>query len=361
MKTTTVLPIFALLAACAGGEPVTDEVTDDVTEPTCADDGGCIVVEDHPAGFLCVRAPADDDVWIVGSSVEPDDGTGPSLLHYDGTDWTQFDTSTWPGTELWWTWIDTSEAVFVGNEGLILEMDRSDGSLTKIDGPTSDITFFGVWGASADDLWAVGMTDFGQGPRALWRRQAGVWAAWEDPTLGIGEDGITYFKVHGTSASDVWFVGARGTSAHWDGTDLTEIATDSEASTSGSPILTVDVSGDAPIAVGGAGNALLLEYDGTDWRDLSPDFQPGLNGVCGNGDTSWAVGQRGSRSVRGDDGLWTSDQDRSVDSTTLEDWHGCDVTPDGALWTVGGHIATRPLTTGVIVYQGSNPPPALEL
>ena len=39
-----------------------------------------------PGGLLSVRAAAPDEVWIVGNSPEPLDGTGPYLLEYNGQD-----------------------------------------------------------------------------------------------------------------------------------------------------------------------------------------------------------------------------------------------------------------------------------
>lgn len=352
-----------LLGACTKTDSDDDSaaITDDTAEvhAECDEGTGCLVAEDLPYGLLSVQAAADDDIWIVGSSPEPADGSGPAILHYDNESWTQFDTAEWAGAELWWAWIQTDEAIFVGNQGLILEMSRADGELQKIDGPSEDVTFFGVWGASSDDVWAVGMTEGGEGPRALWRRQGGTWAAWEDETLGLGEAGITYFKVHGTAEDDVWMVGSRGTSMHWDGTALNPVATDADTPTSTAPILTVDADPAAPVAVGGGGNGLLLEYDGSAWRDKSPAFQPGLNGVCSGGGQQWAVGQNGSRSQRDADGTWVSDMDRGESPPTFNDWHGCDVTPSGDMWAVGGRIVSRPLTQGVIGFQGGTLPPAV--
>ena len=342
-----------------GSVGCTDKTTD--TAESCDPSLGCAVAEELPGALLCARAPSPNDVWLVGSSPEPADGTGPYLLEYDGQAWTRHDTTEWAGGELWWAWIHEDENIFVGDQGLILEMNRSTGELVAIDGPPNNITFFGVWGASTDDVWAVGMTDGGQGTRALWRRQAGVWAEYIDPDLGIGEERTIYMKVDGTAADDVWIVGSNGLSIHYDGTSMNKIATDSEASTGSSPLLTVETRGPMPVAVGGAGNAILVEYDGSTWKDKSPAFQPSLNGVCGIGETMWAVGQNGSRSQRLSDGSWSSDMDQGIPALTYEDWHGCDVSTDGSVWSVGGKISSRPLTRGVIGYQGSSMPTLLQL
>ena len=144
------------------------------TDAPCASGTGCIVAEDLPYGLLSVQARTDDDIWVVGSSPEPADGSGPAILHHDNTGWTVLDTSAWAGAEIWWAWIQEDEAVFVGDQGLILQMSRPDGVLEQIAGPDEATTFFGVWGANSDDVWAVGMTEGGEGPRALWRRQGGT-------------------------------------------------------------------------------------------------------------------------------------------------------------------------------------------
>jgi hypothetical protein len=61
------------------------------------------------------------------------------------------------------------------------------------------------------------------------------------------------------------------------------------------------------------------------------------------------------------DGSWASDTDNGVEGVTYEDWHGCDVDPDGGVWSVGGKISSRPLTRGVVGYQGDSMPPRLAL
>lgn len=346
----SLLPLTVLLFAGCGKEP----------EQDCSAAPGCLVAAELPGGLLSVRAPAPDEVWIVGSSPEPLDGTGPYLLEYDGESWTRHDTSNWEGGELWWAWIGDDEHIFVGNEGLILEMDRSTRELTQIDGPGEEVTFFGVWGASSDDIWAVGMTDGGQGPGAMWRRQNGEWAPYSDPDLGESEDRTIYMKVDGTSAEDVWIVGSRGLALHYDGVSMRKVSTDTEAPTSAAPLLTVETRGEHPIAVGGAGTAILIEYDGEAWRDHSPEFQPSLNGVCGQQDVFWAVGQNGSRSQKAEDGTWISDMEAGASPLTYQDWHGCDVSSNGDMWSVGGRINSRPLSRGVIGFQGTEMPALLE-
>ncbi len=328
----------------------------------CDGDVLCAVGDELPWGLLSVRAVAPDDVIVTGSSPDPADGQGaapgPAALHWDGAAWTQWDTGPWDGAELWWVWADATEAVFVGNQGIILELDRASGAFTAVEGPDERTTFFGVWGASGDDLWAVGQTDAAAGPPALWRRQSGTWAAWEDPVLGPGTPGQVYFKVHGRAADDLWIVGTGGLALRWDGAALSVVPTNADLETATAPLLTVDASGDRVLAVGGAGNGLLLAWDGAAWRDESPEFQPGFNGVCGRGADALVVGQAAARVQLGAQG-WESDLDRGIEVFTRNDWHACDLDDDGGAWMVGGRIGSRPMGAGVVGYAGAGSPDAI--
>ena len=97
--------LLTLWAATGCSKKNDNENVSDTGSTPCADGSGCLFAEELPFGLLSVQIPRDDDVWIVGSSPEPADGTGPAVLHYDGVDWARIDTSTWAGTEIWWSWI----------------------------------------------------------------------------------------------------------------------------------------------------------------------------------------------------------------------------------------------------------------
>ena len=331
----------------------------------CDGDSVCVIGDELPGGMLNVRAVAEDDVWLVGSSPDPAIAEGfppgPAALHWNGVEWSAIATSAWDDVELWAVWATPEEAVFVGNEGTILELDVEMRVVSRVSGPDPETTFFGVWGASSDALWAVGETLGGSGPPALWRRQEGEWAEWEPPLLGPGRDGEIYFKVHGSSEDDLWIVGTEGTALRWDGQRLVRVPTDTEVDTSMEPLFTVHVHEDRPIAVGGAGNGVILEWDGAVWRDANPGLLRGLNGVCSGPDGSFtAVGQAGTRTHLVDS-AWASDMDLEIEAATSLDWHACDVAPDGSLWTVGGRIGVRPLRQGVVAYTGPGRPAPIDL
>lgn len=334
MKTSPLVLLLCLipLAACGPQGPVCG-----------SGEELCLIVEESPAAYLSVRAPAADDVWIVGTEADPG-VSGPSALHWNGAEWQSPDLSAFAGYELWWSHPGSERVVFVGSSGLILEHDPSSGEIVKVDGIPEDITFFGVWGASDDDLWAVGGVIGGSEMPALWRRDASGWSAWSTEANQV--PGRVWFKVHGNSASDLWLVGSDGVTAHWNGETLTEHS--AASLTSGGSLFTVAVEGSRVLAVGGAAGGVILEWDGSAWVDLAPEFAPAINGVCIGAGVEHAVGAQGAVYAEDADG-WAAD----LAGVTLRDYHACDISPDGAMWAVGGQIVSRPLNAGVIAYAGT--------
>lgn len=330
----SLLPLLLLpLLGCPAGPPCEDEA--------------CLVSDGLSEGLLSVRVGPAGDVWVAGA----DGGGGPTLATWDAMHWTFIDTAALAGQELWWVHPLDELVVAVGSGGLIVEIDRASATATRIEGPSEDITFFGVWGDTSDDLWAVGGAVGGGMTPRIWRRDgAGAWSRYIDPTLGEGAEGEIYFKVNGTAADDLWIVGNRGLALHWDGASLTETDTGSETS----QLLSVDVIDGDPVAAGGSGAALILRWDGSAWQDESPEFEPAMNGVCAGGGQGFAVGAQGSID-RYVDGVWET----SLDALTLLDYHSCVVDADGGFWAVGGSIASRPLDEGLLVYQGSDEPDPL--
>lgn len=310
----------------------------------CDDTGElCLLVEEAGPAYLSVRAPADDDVWIVGTEVEPG-ASGPTALHWDGQAWESLDLADQAGAELWWVHPGSQTITMVGSAGLILEHDRSTGSTTQVEGPDPAVTFFGVWGASDDDLWAVGGDIGGALPAQLWRKDGDGWSEYVDPSLDEGS-GRIWFKVHGTAADDLWIVGSQSSTLHWDGSSLTEFSASAVAS--GESLFTVDAAGEEVLAVGGSAAGALLHWDGSAWENRAPEFAPGINGVCSGGGLSRAVGAQGSV-YELEEGSWSYE----LVGLTQRDYHACALSPGGELWAVGGQIVSRPLSEGLIAYAG---------
>ncbi len=309
---------------------------------------GCnpVVIEDLDEALLAVRSTSPDDVWAFGA----DAGAGPLILHWDGSAWERIDTSDLVGQDLWWGH-PTEDSVFLaGSAGLVGVLDRASGTIVTAEGIDPALTFFGVWGMSATDVWAVG-GGIGTGlPPAAQRWDGTSWTAWEDPA-GPGAEGSVYFKVHGTAADDVWIVGNRGFASRWDGTTLTDTgaaAVLGDGSSNVPSLLTIDVQGEFPVAVGGAGVGEIMHWDGAGWVRNNPEFAPGMLGVCSGPDGALrSVGGQGS--VYDWDGSAWVQWERGL---TYKGLHGCRIDADGGFWAAGGSIAAAPLDDGILIYDG---------
>jgi len=308
----------------------------------------CLVTTESTEAFLSVRAPADDDVWLVGSEAEPE-VSGPAALHWNGASWDRLDLSAFAGHEIWWGHPAAEVTTLVGSGGLILEYDRSSGVTTRVEGPAEEVTFFGVWGSSADDVWSVGGDIGGSLPGQIWRRTDAGWAPVELPE-SVPESTV-WFKVDGRSAEDVWFVGSQGQALHWDGTELLSVSAAGVAQ--GSSLFTVDAQGDEVLAVGGTAQGYILHRSSDEWVDRTPEFASGINGVCRRGDVTRAVGPQGTVYTYQDES-WSYD----LEGLTLRDYHACDISPSGDVWAVGGQVVSRPLNAGVVAYAGMSSIPS---
>lgn len=249
------------LVACNGSGDDTDD-TPPPSEPKWSE-----AFDAEGAGWLLsVWGRSSDRLWIVGG--EPDAGR---LLWYDGTDAIEQQLPT--GTPLLnWSYGFADDDVFlVGNAGTILHWD---GTQFLTETSSTDQALWGVWGASADDVWAVGGDGRADGQLTLLRRTNGAWAPFAVPEP-MRPRVNAFFKVWGTAADDVYVVGQRGTVMHFDGTEWTE----SLVGTSEDLISVWGTSPDRIAIVGGRNNGQIVTWNGTDWsyRSLAP--LPGLNGV----------------------------------------------------------------------------------
>jgi hypothetical protein len=81
----------------------------------------------------------------------------------------------------------------------------------------TDATLYGVWGASDDELWAVGGYVFPRTgePTLVRLTPTGGEVVANLPTEALGQG--TFFKVWGTAKDDVWVIGEMGRIVHYDG------------------------------------------------------------------------------------------------------------------------------------------------
>jgi hypothetical protein len=296
------------------------------------------VAEGLPAALLSVWGSSASDVWIVGADTR--DGTGPLVLHNDGEAWERIATGQSEGT-LWWVHGFEDGPVFMGGSGGVI-LRAVEGELTRMDTPGSG-TVFGIWGADADDLWAVGGDSESSGGFA-WRLAGETWAS--EPTLPEDIPALAaVWKIYGSAPNDAWLVGSNGVALHWDGAQLTRSDTGV-----GSSLFTVHGRGTHYAAVGGSVTGILVEFDGQ-WRDVTPEPTPfGLSGVClGDGDSGIAVGAYGTILSRGASGWAEVGSRLSLEENLHSTW----IDPAGGVWAVGGQTFSEPLTDGVILHRGT--------
>lgn len=315
-----------LLAAC-GGDPVAPAWT--------------AVGTDQPSALLSVWAASPTDAWVVGGDLRQ--GEGPVAMHYDGTAWSKLDTGA-RNVDLWWvTGFADGTVMMSGSSGTILRY--RGGAFEKLATP-GNLIVFGMWGASSDDVWAVGGT-FGSGG-FIWRFDGTTWTALAGLPADITTSG-TCWKVNGIAANNLWISATNGTTFHWNGSALERVDIPVEAS-----LLSVDGNGDRFVAVGGAFDGLLYENTGTGWKSAIPTGGPRLTGVSVSDADAYAVGQFGTILRRGS-GSWATESQME----TEQNLHATFIDPTGGVWVVGGQFDTPPFSAGVLLHKGSPEPAPL--
>jgi hypothetical protein len=315
-----------IFGACGGGSPEAPWT---------------VVAKDQPSALLSVWGSSDSDVWVVGG--EPTDHSGPIVEHYDGTTWTKLDT-TQRNIDLWWVKGFDGGPVFVsGTNGTILEYQN--GQFTKLTTPPDGVgmTVFGMWGATANDLYAVGGQPDGGGGAFIWHWDGSMWS---DVGTGIVPTDGTCWKTNGRSASDFWVVCTNGMAFHYDGSTFDE-QDYTVAMQEGASLLSVACTTKTCIAVGGAFDGVLAENDGSGWKQALPSGGPILNGVGADDTDAYAVGQFGTVLARGSNGKWASQK-----SGTDQHLHAVWIDPSGGVWAVGGNFDVTPYSAGTVIHKG---------
>ncbi|MBI2892406.1 MAG: hypothetical protein HYY06_02565 [Deltaproteobacteria bacterium] len=293
-----VVPLLSILVSCGDDD-------DDGAPPEWR-----TVYESLEEGWLVSAwANGRDDVWFVGGTWDQ-----ALVVRWDGERFGAVDID--GDALLWWAWGSSEGDLWVvGERGSIFR--GEDGAFVPVESPVEDATFYGVWGATADDLWAVGNVPIeGETPRGVIVRSedGGPFEEVEvdgDPLPGL-------FKVWGSAAGDVFFVGESGTLLHWDGAELRRL----DAGTT-VRLFTVHGCGAGDVyAVGGFGNGVVLHQEGAggSWTDISPPFAPLINGVhCASGGDVVVVGMQGYVATRTAEGGWAEALPTNLDLHGV--WH----------------------------------------
>jgi hypothetical protein len=281
------------------------------------------------------------DVYVVGA----DDGAGPTFLRMGAEGWVRVPVG--PSGDLWWVTGVGGQVYAAGTGGRVVRYDPATGDLADLSTGVN-VILFGVWGASTNEVWAVGGNDDGTVPRTALMRHDGV--SWTSVDLPEAANNRTLFKVWGAAADDVWVCGQAGLLMHYDGHAWSVVPSDTFESL-------FTVHGSAPtIAVGGAVQPTIVE-------DLTSGFASaavpaGSNDMRGvfvpaKGEP-WACGLAGTL-MRRVNGTWS--RVGGLPALSADDFHAVAIDDAGAVYVVGGDLSV--MDRGTLLYYGSRPlPPA---
>lgn len=264
-------------------------------------------------------------IYAVGG--EPAAGT---VMRFDGQSWERLDLGMDVPLLNWTHGFGPDDITVVGNGGTIIHWDGAIWTMQET--PTTE-DLWGVWGASPDDLWAVGGRGRAAGQETILHYDGNTWTAVEPPAL---ERPMVhaFFKIWGTSADNVYIVGQRGAILHFDGAEWTE-----QGAGTGEDLISLWGTGpDRIVAVGGRGSGVVAVWDGQSWTSKLLGPQPGLNGVWMDAaGTVYAVGVGATAIVLDVD---TLEYEQIVLTTEPNfDLHGV-FSPDGReITAVGGNLS----------------------
>ncbi len=339
-QTLLALTLLGVAAACPKPKP------EPVPPPP---PGWESVARDLPEALLSVTGTSATNVWAVGA----DKGSGPLVLRFDGASWQRIPTG--HRGHLWWMHALEDGTAFVGGaSGAILRWDTTAFSRMDTPGLGRD-TVFGLWGSSANNMYAVG--GFSGRSGFIWRFDGTTWRNLVLPSdipLAPNGDIPGFFKVWGDRAGHVFVVGGRGVVLRSDDGESFRVVPTSVVET----LFTVagnvraDGTANSVTMVGGASNCVVLETSlGGTVTDTSPPTAPLLQGVSvAPDDTAWACGAGGAV-FRRNGGNWEI-QDTGL-ALTVESLHAAWVDPEGGVWAVGGNVLSPALTNGVIIHRGT--------
>jgi hypothetical protein len=275
------------------------------------------------AELTSISTDSANDAWAVGNVV-----SNRTVLseHWNGTAWTQVSVPLPAGAISarleGVTALSATNAWAVGtysdnelNLPLIEHWDGTRWSVTaNVPRQVSESNdLHGITAISPTDIWAVGQFDQGgTSPKSqLLMHFDGVsWSLSHPAQIAPGESNAFPVAVTANSSTDVWAVGGTGVtnadgvtsqqpfSMHWDGTQWSEVATETPAQiSSGFSFFSVAAMSQNDVwAVGGnAGNGIIEHWNGSRWTTAgTPALGVAslLGGVAKSGaSTLWAVGE----------------------------------------------------------------------
>ncbi len=309
-----------------------------------------LLASELPSALLSVSGRSSTDIYAVGS----DKGQGPLVLHFDGKAWRELHTG--HSGDLWWVQAFPNGAVLMaGASATVLRFDGQRFERMNTPGLGRQ-TIYGVWGKNAEDFYAVGSAGGRNG--FVWHYHAG---GFEKETLPLDLPRVSggelpgFFKVFGLS-DDVWVVGAGGAILHRKGSAPFAVV----PTTTKDTLFTVHGVGDRLVAVGGAGNGVLLEGTTEGFHDASPPAAGLIQGIFTTDRGDWASGERGVVYTRGQPagGAFTA-VDHGLMLPAKSSLHSIFVDDTGGVWSAGGDVLTPALDNGMLVHYGNRVPPVV--
>jgi uncharacterized protein YjdB len=212
------------------------------------------------------------DVWGTSASDLYVVGGGARVLHYDGTTWSLMTSGL--SNMLPAVWGASPRDIFaVSWDGTIVHFDGA--TWSSMGSPAPSAVLFGVWGASANDVYVVGAI-----PTA-WAAFHYDGTSWNEMSSSVP---LAVHDVWGISGADI-YAAFLGNVFHYDGATWTRILLDA-------PIAIGDPGGgsaiwgssNTDIYFAGAdtlGHAAVLHYDGTTWRLTRSPIPYGLSSIWG--------------------------------------------------------------------------------
>lgn len=305
-----------------------------------------LVMSELPAALLAVTGTSSSDVWAAGA----DSGTGPLVLHFDGTAWTKKETGT--RGAIWWVHaFEDGPVFFGGSQNTLLKYD--DGAFTRMITPgVARHTIFGIWGAAPDDVYAVGSVAGKNG--FIWHYDGVAWAEVDLPPLpalpaaptGATGDRPGLFKVWGDSLGNTWVVGAYGVALRRPAGTLGNGGFQVVPTNTTATLFTVAGHDGEAAIVGGGSEAVLLEGESSLTSNGVTNVAL-LQGVAfGPDKKGWACGENASIFERTRKGWSRVDTGLTVEIQSL---HAIWVDPDGHVWAAGGNVLTSALDKGALV------------
>ncbi|MFO0563777.1 MAG: hypothetical protein U0269_37480 [Polyangiales bacterium] len=284
--------------------------------------------------LMNVSGPSPTQLYAVGGAI--DRGV---VMQFDGARWTQVSLGVEVPLLNWVHASSASDVTVVGMRGTAVRFDGT--RWTRQSTPTTE-TLWGVWGASANDLWAVGGSGQFDGVPTIVHYDGSAWSAVALPTIRRA-DVHALFKVWGSSARDIYVVGQRGVVLHYDGAAWAEL----DVGASDDLVSLWGTSANNIVAVGGRGNGIISRWNGAQWRTQSLSPLPGLNGVwMRNATVAHAAGANGElvridlRDLRTTEFLGPGSMD----------FHSVFGDSSGRLTAVGGNLALGGINPTGIAY-----------